>query len=429
MFEIERKDGDSRARTGFLRTEHGAVETPAYVIVGTHAEVRCLKPEDLPLTKTQLIIANTYHLWRTLGEEGLSEYPGLHRDMQWSGPMMTDSGGFQVFSLGFLKEQGLRRGGSAAIKTSAGKPEAGLRLAVAGSGRAKAVAAKSTSSVRVTEAGVYFHPEGEGEEESYLDAETSVRIQEQLGADIIVAFDEPTSPLHGLGYTRAAMERTHRWAERSLEAKRSNQKMYGVVQGGAFEDLRSASAKFIGGMPFDGFAIGSTYGDAYGGTKVKTGQMLEWSVPHLPENRPRHLFGVGRVEDVFAGVAAGIDTFDCVIPTREARHGGVWTAGGRFDVKKGANRGNEHPLDPECRCPVCLNGTSRRDLHLLFKDKNPEAGRLATLHNVYFFNDLLEKIRAAVREGRLEALRKEYLVRMAPEGAVDNFSADPPDFI
>ena len=400
MFEIERKDGDSRARTGFLRTEHGAVETPAYVIVGTHAEVRCLKPEDLPLTKTQLIIANTYHLWRTLGEEGLSEYPGLHQDMQWSGPIMTDSGGFQVFSLGFLKEQGLRRGG----------------------------AAKGTSSVRVTEAGVYFRPEGEGEEESYLDAETSVHIQEQLGADIIVAFDEPTSPLHGLGYTRAAMERTHRWAERSLEAKRSNQKMYGVVQGGAFEDLRSASAKFIGGMPFDGFAIGSTYGDAYGGTKVKTGQMLEWSVPHLPENRPRHLFGVGRVEDVFAGVAAGIDTFDCVIPTREARHGGVWTAGGRFDVKKGANRGNEHPLDPECQCPVCLDGTSRRDLHLLFKDKNPEAGRLATLHNVYFFNDLLEKIRAAVREGRLESLRKEYLARMAPEGAVDNFSGEPAGF-
>ncbi len=403
MFEIRKKDSRSRARTGRLETAHGAVNTPAYVIVGTHAEVRTLKSEDLPATKTQMVIANTYHLWRSLGDEGLNDYEGLHSAMGWQGPIMTDSGGFQVFSLGFLYAQNMRLGNPRGFEP--------VRAPL----------------VRVTEAGVYFHPDLPGEletktgpglpaqtgDELYLDAETSVRIQEQLGADIIVAFDEPTSPAHDKEYTAAAMARTHKWAERSLSARESNQKMYGVVQGGAFEDLRRESAKFIGGLPFDGFAIGSTYGDAYGGTKAQTRDMLEWSVPYLPENKPRHLFGVGRIEDLLNGVSQGIDTFDCVIPTREARHGGIWTRNGRIDIKKSSFAKDWGPLDEGCSCPACVGQmTSRGELRQLFKDKNPEAGRLATMHNVFFFNNLMSEIRSAIEGDGFEELKRQYLANL-----------------
>lgn len=395
MFQIVKKDPNSRARLGRIETPHGVVETPAYVIVGTHAEVRCVKPGDLQETKTQMIISNTYHLWQDLGDEGLEGFLGVHAALGWQGPVMTDSGGFQVFSLGFLREQGLRRGGDAEPRAS--DPQKNL--------------------VRITEAGVYFRPD-ELAEEVYLDAETSVKIQEQLGADIIVAFDEPTSPGHDYEYTKKAMERTHRWAERSLEAKESQQLMYGVVQGGAFEDLRAESAAFIGGLPFDGFAIGSTYGDAYGGTKAKTKDMLDWCIPHLPDAKPRHLFGVGAIEDLFAGVEQGIDTFDCVIPTREARHGGIYTASGRIDIKKGSNRNSPEPLDELCGCPVCLGEEmTRSKLHQMFKEKDPNAARFATIHNIYFFNDLMEKIREAIREGGLRNFQNAYLENLRKAGA------------
>ncbi len=398
FFDVRKRDPGSLARVGRLETAHGAVDTPAYVIVGTHAAVRCLSPEDLPETKTQIIIANTYHLWRALGDEGLNAYPGLHEVMQWPGPIMTDSGGFQVFSLGFLYETGGRRGGTTEPAESKQK------------------------LVRITEAGVYFHPFLPGEEggvlpktgeEMYLDAEMSIHIQERLGADIIVAFDEATSPTADYDYVKSATERTHKWAERSLEAKESDQKIYGVVQGGAFKDLRQASAKFIGGMPFDGFAIGSTYGDAYGGTKAGTREMLDWSVPLLPEGKPRHLFGVGRIEDLFSGVEQGIDTFDCVIPTREARHGGIWTSRGRLDILRGAMKNEDGPLDEECACPVCLDeDKTRATLHLMFKGKDPEASRLATIHNVFFFNNLMSQIRQAITESRFAEFKKEYLARL-----------------
>lgn len=395
MFNVLRKDADSRARSGVLETPHGIVETPAYVIVGTNAAVRCLEPEDLPKTKTQMIIANTYHLWRELGDEGLDDYPGLHEVMGWKGPVMTDSGGFQVFSLGFLreKEKGMRRSKSQ----------------MANSESSSNADNKEKNLVRITQSGVYFKPDNVDDKEKYLDAELSIRIQEQLGADIIVAFDEPTSPASDYEHTKGAMERTYAWAKRSLEAKESKQLIYGVVQGGAFEDLRKASAKFIGNLPFGGMAIGSTYGDAYGGTKAKTAEMLEWSIPHLPENKPRHLFGVGRIEDLFAGVEQGIDTFDCVIPTREARHGRLWTAKGHIDITKGKYFNDSQAIDPECDCPVCSEGTAKDEIHLLFKSKDPRAGRLATMHNVYFFNDLMEKMRDSIKEGRFHDFKKEFL--------------------
>lgn len=395
-FDISKKDSGSRARAGIIKTAHGLLETPAYVIVGTHARVRTLNPGDLKDAKIQMIIANTYHLWRDLGEEGLNDYQGLHSAMGWEGPIMTDSGGFQVFSLGFLYENNMRRGGLPSDRSNESNKE-GL--------------------VRVTEAGVYFKPslpgeEGSGslDEEMYLDAETSVKIQEQLGADIIVAFDEPTSPAHDYAYTKQAMGRTHKWAERSLEAHATGQAMYGVVQGGSFEDLRSDSAKIIGKMPFDGFAIGSTYGDAYGGTKAKTVQMVDWSVKNLPENKPRHLFGVGRIDDILSGVEAGIDTFDCVIPTREARHGRIWTERGYLDVLKSVLPDAEGPLDELCMCPACSDPEmSRAELKRLFKNKDPRAGRLATLHNVFFFNNFMDKLRQAIKENQFLDFKKQVL--------------------
>ncbi len=385
MFEIVRRDSRSRARAGRLMTGHGAVETPSYVIVGTHAAVRCLEQQDIPATKTQLIIANTYHLWRTLGDEGLRVFEGVHRALGWDGPVMTDSGGFQVFSLGFLRAAGVRRGNG---KEEPGSYDAGRSL------------------VRIMESGVYF----DDGEEAYLDAELSMRIQEQIGADIVVAFDEPTAPRAERVYTKAAMERTHAWARRSLEAKESSQKIYGVVQGGNFEDLRRESGAYIGKLPFDGFAIGSTYGEAYGGTREGTVRMIRWSCEELPEEKPRHLFGVGRIEDLFLGVEEGIDTFDCVIPTREARHAAIWTSEGRIDMRKNVHTGSDAPLDALCACPACaVRGVTRGELHEFFRGGNPEAGHLATIHNVYFFNDLMEQIRESIRGGRFLEFKKEYL--------------------
>ena len=391
-FSLDARDAQSRARAGRLLTPHGVVLTPAYVIVGTHAEVRCLRPRDLPRAKIQMIIANAYHLWRTLGDAGFAAFEGLHARLGWNGPVMTDSGGFQVFSLGFAREHGVGKRKDRPSRHSDGE----------GSG----------NIVRITDDGVFF---SDGGEELFLNPEVSVAIQERLGADIVVAFDECTSPEHGYDYTRDAMERTHRWADRSLAARtRNDQLMYGVVQGGSFEDLRGASARFIASRPFDGVAIGGAFGSSFGSTPDATLRELDWTVPLLPDDRPRHLLGIGMIEDVFEGVARGIDTFDCVIPTREARHGGIWTLDGRFDVKRGIFQNDAAPLESGCPCPVCdgSDAADRGMVHALFKAHDPQAARLATLHNVFFFNRLLSNIRAAILSGSFSEYRIETLGRL-----------------
>ena len=385
MFKILYKDSKGRARVGRLETLHGVVETPAYVIVGTYGEVRTLRAEDIPKTKTQIIIANTYHLWRALGDEKLKKYPGLHAAMRWDGPIMTDSGGFQVFSLGVSRSDGIGK----VLK------EGNLSRA------------PRKNLVEITDDGVWFLENGE---KIYLDAERSMAIQERLGADIVVAFDEPTSPLHDYDYTKDSMERTCRWARRSLEAKKSDQLILGVVQGGPFEDLRKASARYIGGLNFDGFAIGGAYGSSFGDSKVNTERELAWSIPELPEDKPRHLFGIGRIEDIFEGVGQGIDMFDCVIPTREARHGSAWIQGGRVDLAKGKYKNDMGRISKDCTCPVCSMWQIRLgDLHKLFKEKNPDAGRFTTIHNVYFFNDLMRQIREAISENRFSEFSQSFL--------------------
>ncbi len=410
FFEIIHRDPGTRARTGVITTPHGAVETPSYVIVGTDAAVRCLEPEDIPETKMQMIIANTYHLWRQWGDEGLAEFPGLHKEMGWQGTIMTDSGGFQVFSLGAAREH--RTGKFAKDETNDFRGGA--------------------SMVRVTDSGVYFEDAGK---ELYLDAELSMRIQEQLGADIIFAFDEPSSPHHDYEYTKKTVARTHAWAERSLASRNPTQFIYGIVQGGAFEDLRCLSAQVIGALPFDGLAIGGSFGSSFGSTAAESMRELQWTVPLLPEERPRHLLGMGKIEDLFYGIEQGIDTFDCVIPTREARHGALWTNTGRFDVSREKNM-NDGPIEEGCGCLACSGeaAISRRELRDLFRQKDArgglpdgaghwqadlpaitfgsgrwQAGRLATIHNVYFFNHLMEEIRNALREGRFSEYKRLYL--------------------
>ena len=432
-FEILKEDANTLARVGVLKTPHGEVRTPSYVIVGTDAAVRCVPPEELSHTKTQLIIANTYHLRKMLGDK-LETFEGLHMRMRWNGPLMTDSGGFQVFSFGFGREHGLGKMGKI---LSVKNPFAGTGCSLSlenetishsysnepDASRASGpsflrelpsdnfLSRSRKNLVRITDEGVYFLTEG-GEE--YLDAEMSIHIQEKLGADIIVAFDEPTSPLHDYTYTEQSLERTHKWAIRSLKARtRKDQLMYGVVQGGAFEDLRKKSAEFIGRQQFEGFAIGGSYGESMGAPREQMRSVLRWSVSYLPKEKPRHLLGIGKIEDVFDAVELGMDTFDCVIPTREARHGSLWTARGRFDVRKGIFKESRELIEEGCKCSTCgEKGITRGELHMLFKSRSMQAGYLATVHNIYFFNNLLERIRNSILCGTFLEFKKKFLSDM-----------------
>lgn len=388
-FKIGVRDSNSRARTGLITVRNRVIETPAYVIVAANSAVRALLPEDLSEIDAQAVIVSTYNMWRDLGDEGLHDFPGLHEIIHWSGVIMTDSGAFQTF---------------------------GLRP-------------------RITESGVYFKPK-DSSEELYLDAEISIKIQEQLGGDIVVAFDQAISPTANYDYARGAMLRAHKWAERSLEAKESDQALYAIVQGGGYKDLRQESAKFIGSLPFDGFGIGNVFDNAYASIKEKTREMIQWSIYHLPEGKPKHLFGVVDIEDIFIGVEEGIDTFDCVMPIEEARRGGIWTSGGKIDIKEDIYAEDDQPLDWECSCPVCIWGASRSlessllkakaygnksdfrypvsrgKLYELFKSKSAEAVRFAAMHNVYFLNDLMKKMRDSIGKGNFQEFKSQYLKRL-----------------
>jgi tRNA-guanine family transglycosylase len=360
-FRITKRSRTSRARLGVLTTAHGTVQTPAYVIVATHAHVKTLTPADITKTKTQMVISNTYHLW---GKRN------AHRILGVRMPMMTDSGGFQVFSLGAAKEQGV------------GKV---LRQPVRKENR--------TNNVKISERGVSFSVDGK---RRFISPESSMKTQEELGADIIFAFDECTSPLHPHAYTKHSMDRTHRWAQRCLDAHtKKNQLLYGIVQGGRFARLRASSARTIGGMTFDGFGIGGSFG------QDEMRATLASVIPHLPDEKPRHLLGIGTVADIFDAIEAGVDTFDCVIPTREARHARIYTDDGAVDVRK--------VMFATSKKKLLVSSATLGTLHRLFRARDTKAGRLATLHNVRWFNLLLERIRASLRNGTYSALKQRVL--------------------
>jgi queuine tRNA-ribosyltransferase len=392
IFSITARDEQSRARAGLVQTAHGVVRTPVFMPVGTRATVKSLTPDEVREAGADIILGNTYHLYLQPGHELIARHGGLHGFMRWDGPILTDSGGFQVFSLVY--------GGIAdEIK-----------------GRRPAHPGTQRDMVKVTEDAVIFR--------SYLDGsrhvftpERSIEVQHGLGADIIVNFDELPPFRAGYEYTQQSMLRTHRWAERCLSAHRSraaqalpnpDQYLFGIVHGGVFPDLRRASAEFIGGLGFDGLCIGGSLG----GDKTQMYEVVDMTVPHLPDGLARHLLGVGDVDDLLEGVARGIDMFDCVSPTRLGRHGTAhirdrerrW----KLHVGNAALRDDPGPLDASCNCYTCRT-FSRAYIHYLLRAKELLGIRLLSLHNVAFLLTLMDEVRAALAEGRFAEVYAEWL--------------------
>jgi len=392
-------EAGSRARIGELVTPHGKVKTPAFVAVATRASVKGLTPADLEGIGVQIVISNSYHLHLRPGEETIAKLGGLHRFSGWDRPMMTDSGGFQVFSLGAGKEHGV--GKVASIFPGEAAPASQKR---------------GESLVRLSEEGAHFRSIIDGSAR-FFSPEGVIDIERRLGADIILVLDECTSPLHNYDYTKAAMERTHRWAERALlqfdrtkgdpDLPNPDQLLFGIVQGGAYEDLRTKSATVIGGMPFDGFAIGGSLGRS----KADMHRVLDWTVPLLPEDKPRHLLGIGEIDDIFAAVRRGIDAFDCASPTRIARNGTVFVKGEprhRINLRNARFRTDPRPIDEGCDCFTCRNH-SRAYLSHLCRAGELSFYRLATIHNLRFLTRLMADIRKAISTDSLAALEAEWM--------------------
>lgn len=386
LFEIAAEHRGSEARLGVLHTLHGDVRTPAFVAVATRGTVKALSPDDVLSLGIQILIGNTYHLALRPGAETVGALGGLHGFSGWAGPWMTDSGGFQVFSLGAGKEHGV--GKIAPIFPGDARPRAA-----------------GGSLVRLTEEGVHFRSVVDGAW-VFFSPEEVIRAQRLLGADIILPLDECTSPFHDRAYTEAAMERTHRWAERALRAfeetgglgPNPGQALFGIVQGGTYEDLRRRSARVIAGMNFPGLAIGGSLGRS----KEDMLRVIEWTVEELPKERPRHLLGIGTVEDIVEAVKRGVDTFDCAAPTRMARNGTLLSAQEedfRLNIKGARFRRDGRPIEEGCDCPTCRRH-SRAFLHHLLRSGELSYFRLATLHNLRFMARLMAAIRARIALGK-----------------------------
>lgn len=390
-FRIIKKAKNSRARSGVIETKHGVIHTPAFIPVGTQATVKGLTVEQLKEIGAESVLCNTYHLYLRPGDKTIKKLGGLHKFMNWDRPIWTDSGGFQAFSLGAAMEHGVSK--IANIFPEEGEKEHAPRLP------------KADKFARITEDGVEFRSHLDGSKH-FFTPEKSMEIQKNLGADLIFAFDECTSPLHDYAYTKKAMERTHRWAVRCLastklkskseKGKTDEQALLGIVQGGAYKDLRVESAKFIGSLDFDGFGIGGSLGKS----KADMFKVLDWSVPLLPENKPKHLLGIGSPEDIWEAVKRGIDTFDCVAPTRLGRNGSALVrrslgAGGNLNIKSGRYLKDKNPIDKKCDCYTCQNYTRAYVSHL-FKAKEMLGPILTTIHNLRFMENLFKEIRKKI---------------------------------
>ncbi|HEY3312986.1 MAG TPA: tRNA guanosine(34) transglycosylase Tgt [Anaerolineales bacterium] len=354
MFEFNLLAKEGHARAGVFQTPHGELQTPVFAPVGTQATVKTLTPEQLKELGASLVLSNTYHLYLRPGDELVAEMGGLHHFMQWPGPMLTDSGGFQVFSLALTR--------------------------------------------KIDDDGVTFKSHIDGSTHRFT-PEKSISIQENLGADIIMAFDECSDP-NDHTYSKIAMERTHRWAERSLNAHtRPDQALFGIVQGGVNPQLRTTSAEFIASMPFPGIAIG---GLSVGETKEEMHRSLDIVTPLLPANKPRYLMGVGTPEDLINGIARGIDIFDCVLPTRLARHHSAFSSAGRLNLMNATFKQDPRPIDENCDCYTCRTFT-RAYLRHLITARELLAGTLISIHNLHALIQLVQDIRGYIEAGTFEA--------------------------
>ncbi|NPA53784.1 MAG: tRNA guanosine(34) transglycosylase Tgt [Aquificae bacterium] len=367
-FELLKKDGN--ARLGKFYTKHGVVETPVFMPVGTQGTVKAVTKDQLLETKPQIILGNTYHLYLRPGVEVLSYFGGLHKFMNWEKPILTDSGGFQVFSLA----QGKNKGG------------------------------KHKAEVILTEEGVKFKSHLDGSWH-FFTPELVVEVQEIIGSDIMMPLD--VCPPYPVSHTTAkdAVEKTIRWLKRSKETKKNNwQALFGIVQGSVYEDLRKESALKTVELEMDGYSIG---GLSVGEPAEEMYAMTEVVVEILPQDKPRYLMGVGTPENIVESVDRGIDMFDCVMPTRNARNGTLFTTFGRVNIKAAKHKFSEDPVDPECDCYTCRN-FSRGYLRHLFNAEEITGMTLATIHNLRFYNRLMEKIREAIKENRFQSFKKEF---------------------
>ena len=367
-FTIDAECPGTWARAGTISTPHGVIRTPIFMPVGTQATVKSVSPEELRAAGTQIMLANTYHLMLRPGSELISSFGGLHSFMHWDGPILTDSGGFQVFSLGHLR--------------------------------------------KLSEEGAAFKSHLDGSPH-LLTPESVIRIEAELGADIILPLDicaaYPCTPTEA----REAMERTHRWAERALIAKeryRPEQALFGIVQGAFEPELRQQSAHFIGNLPFPGLAIG---GLSVGEPKAMMWETLSYVTPALPRDKPRHLLGVGSPEDLVLGAGMGMDMFDCVLPTRVARHGGLFTSHGRVNIKTARFRGQRGPIEEECDCYTCQN-YSAAYVHHLARTEEQLYYRLGSIHNIRFMLRLSNQLREVIMAGSYPAFRDDFIAKYIP---------------
>ena len=393
-FDIRTTDDGSRARTGTLRLAHGEVRTPAFVPLATKAVVKTLEVREAAALGFDMVLGNTFHLFLAPGHELIARHGGLHRFMGWDRPVITDSGGFQVFSMGH---------GTVADEIKGRAPRS--------SGE------RAGSIIAIEEEGVRFRSYLDGSER-FMGPETSMAVQAALGSDIALVFDECT-PFHGgRDYTARSTERTHRWLDRCLDWHAQNgpagQLVYGIVQGGVEEDLRRWSAQEVAARPVGGIAIGGTLGEH----KDQMFEVVDWALQELDEARPRHLLGIGEIDDLVRGVELGIDTFDCAMPTRIGRHGMAvvpdpahrW----RVDLAKARYRTVDEPLLEGCPCPACAHGYSRAYLHYLLKAREQTAQRLLTIHNLAYLQRLMAELRAAIDAGRFSDLAAAVWKGAAP---------------
>jgi len=360
-YELLEQDSKSRARLGKIHTPHGDIETPIFMPVGTAATVKGVLPEALHEMDAQIILSNTYHLYLRPGHEIVKEAGGLHKFMNWNKPILTDSGGFQVFSLGALR--------------------------------------------KITEEGVYFSSHIDGSKHM-ISPEKSIEIQNALGSDIIMAFDECAPYPADRGYVRKSLERTTRWLKRCKDYHKNVEKqaLFGIMQGGMYQDLRKQSAQQIVEMDLPGYAIG---GLSVGEPKDLMLEVLDYSVDYLPKEKPRYLMGVGSPDYLFEGVERGVDMFDCVLPTRIARHGMAMTATGKLNIKNAKFERDFAPLDESCDCYTCKN-YSRAYLRHLYKAGELLSATLLSIHNLHFLIKMMENIRNSIREDRFLEYKKEF---------------------